>query len=51
MNGGDYTLMLQDVGVERQEAEHFLVAFDHVKEINSNPASRPNRHPKAFDLE
>ena len=47
MNGGDYTLMLKDVGVERQEAEHFHVAYDHVKEINSNPASRPNRHPKA----
>ncbi len=47
MNGGDYTLMLKDVGVERLEAEFFLVAFDHVKEINSNPASRPNRHHKA----
>jgi len=26
MNGGDYTLMLKDVGVERQEAEHFHAA-------------------------
>jgi hypothetical protein len=26
LNGGDYTLMLKDVGVERQEAEHFHAA-------------------------
>jgi hypothetical protein len=26
LNGGDYTLMLKDVGVERHEAEHFHAA-------------------------
>lgn len=52
MNGGDDTLMLNfNVGVERLEAEFFLAACDRVKETNSNPASRPNRHHKALDLE
>ena len=51
INGGDDTLMLNfNVGVERLEAEFFLAACDRVKEINSNPASRPNRHHKALDL-
>lgn len=40
--------MLKDVGVERQEAEYFFVAFDHVEEINSESRFSPNRHHKAL---
>ncbi len=45
LNGGDYTLMLKNVGVERQEAEFFHVAFDHVKETNSISRFSPEPPP------
>jgi len=37
--------MLKDVGVERLEAEFFLVAFDHVKETNSISRFSPEPPP------
>jgi len=37
--------MLKDVGVERLEAEFLLVAFDHVKEINSISRFSPEPPP------
>jgi len=51
INGGGDTLMLRNIGVERQEAELSFVAIcDHAKELNSRSRFSPNRHHKALTL-